>query len=222
MKPASPPAFATWLLEHMVLGGQNEALTGDLLEEFQHRQSDAWYWRQVLGAILAGVLSELRTEWSSGGPAIVCTFGLATAWDCAVSKYWPPFPWIIARTLAAGAVRHHWLMLLLFVMEPYIQFGLYIADNAAMLGVGIVVYLLIGRSLRLSNFVRGLLVGLLVIALEDQAWRLIGHAQGLLLWHYISFFWFWFSWLPLFVAVLMALWTAGWPKARSRSERVLA
>jgi hypothetical protein len=67
MKPSDPPELATWLLEHFVLGNKNEALAGDLLEEFRQRRSVAWYWRQVLGAILVGFLSELRAQWLAVG-----------------------------------------------------------------------------------------------------------------------------------------------------------
>jgi hypothetical protein len=38
-----PPTIATWMLKHLVWGGRNEALEGDLLEEFQRRRSATWY-----------------------------------------------------------------------------------------------------------------------------------------------------------------------------------
>lgn len=34
-----PPTTATWMLEHLLLGKRNEALEGDLFEEFQRRRS---------------------------------------------------------------------------------------------------------------------------------------------------------------------------------------
>jgi hypothetical protein len=40
------------LLNHFAPG--NDALAGDLAEEFRQRGSGWWYWRQVIGAILAG------------------------------------------------------------------------------------------------------------------------------------------------------------------------
>lgn len=36
MRRIEPPATATWLLEHFTPGERNEALAGDLLEEFQN------------------------------------------------------------------------------------------------------------------------------------------------------------------------------------------
>jgi hypothetical protein len=208
------------VLEHFVFGNKNEALTGDLLEEYQRRRSNSWYWRQVFGAILAGLASELRAEWCAAGPATVWAFGLTTVWVCFVPEYWPPFPWIIERMLVAIAIRQPWGTVVMHVMGPYIQTGLSIADNAVMLGLGIALYLALLRSLNLRCLARGLAVGLLLVTLEDQTWQRILHLRGLLLWHYISFLWLWFSWLPLFVAVLISLWTAGWPRKRSDGERV--
>ncbi|TAM81535.1 MAG: hypothetical protein EPN47_12335 [Acidobacteria bacterium] len=63
MTKSKPPALAAWMLEHMQWGGRNEALAGDLLEEFQRRRSASWYWRQVMGALVASVAGELRQHW---------------------------------------------------------------------------------------------------------------------------------------------------------------
>jgi hypothetical protein len=51
MKPIQSVTFATWMLEHLTSGSHSEALSGDLLEEFQHGRSAGWYWRQVVSAI---------------------------------------------------------------------------------------------------------------------------------------------------------------------------
>jgi len=51
---SDPPLIATWMLEHWTLGPSNNALAGDLLEEFRSgraRRTRAWYWRQVIAAI---------------------------------------------------------------------------------------------------------------------------------------------------------------------------
>jgi len=39
------------MLRHLVPGEPNDALAGDLLEEFRAGRSAAWYWRQVLASI---------------------------------------------------------------------------------------------------------------------------------------------------------------------------
>jgi hypothetical protein len=63
MKSSEPPALATWLLEHIRFSNTDEALAGDLLEEFTQRRSAAWYWRQVLLAIVVGFGKEVRIHW---------------------------------------------------------------------------------------------------------------------------------------------------------------
>jgi hypothetical protein len=47
-----PPKLATWLLERLTSGYHNDPLAGDLIEEYGRGRSRAWYWRQVLIAIL--------------------------------------------------------------------------------------------------------------------------------------------------------------------------
>lgn len=51
MKRIDPPPLASWVLEHLSAGEQDEALAGDLLEEFRTGRTDAWYWSQVLAAV---------------------------------------------------------------------------------------------------------------------------------------------------------------------------
>lgn len=60
MKPAQPIALATWMLKHLTFGPRDEALLGDLLEEFQGGRSVGWYWRQVICAIGVDISSKLR------------------------------------------------------------------------------------------------------------------------------------------------------------------
>lgn len=59
MNSAQPPRLATWLLLRLTPQGETESLIGDLMEEYQSRQSSAWYWYQVLIAILSTTGSDL-------------------------------------------------------------------------------------------------------------------------------------------------------------------
>jgi hypothetical protein len=56
----SEPKAATWVLKYFGCG--NEALIGDLLEEYWKGHSLTWYWRQVLMAVLVGCGSEIRAN----------------------------------------------------------------------------------------------------------------------------------------------------------------
>jgi hypothetical protein len=76
MRSPKPPALATWILEHVTPRGKNEALTGDLLEEFGQRRSVAWYWRQVLGAVVVSLSGEMRAHWVG----LSVELGLAWVW----------------------------------------------------------------------------------------------------------------------------------------------
>lgn len=53
-----PPALASWCLVH--LSDPDEGLLGDMIEEYQRRQSPRWYWRQVAIAVAVGFI---RNAW---------------------------------------------------------------------------------------------------------------------------------------------------------------
>jgi hypothetical protein len=63
MSPLKPPALATWLLGLTDYSAWNDAIAGDLLEEYQQRRLSTWYWRQVLTILGIGVLKDLRNHW---------------------------------------------------------------------------------------------------------------------------------------------------------------
>jgi len=67
MKSSQPPILATKLLDRLVSGPHGDALSGDLIERYREGRSTAWYWRQVLLAIVI-CLGKDRTL---GGPAIL-------------------------------------------------------------------------------------------------------------------------------------------------------
>lgn len=58
MTASNPPRLATALLSWM--GPRDEALIGDLLETYRAGRSDWWYWRQVLSAVVIGVVVAVR------------------------------------------------------------------------------------------------------------------------------------------------------------------
>lgn len=59
MNPIKPPRLALALIHHFLW--DQDALAGDLLEEFARRQSRLWLWTQLLGAIITTVRQRRRT-----------------------------------------------------------------------------------------------------------------------------------------------------------------
>jgi hypothetical protein len=62
VKPTNPPALATKLLESLVAERTSEALLGDLIEQYAGGRSRAWYWRQVILALVISAGREVRTR----------------------------------------------------------------------------------------------------------------------------------------------------------------
>jgi hypothetical protein len=54
------PAVATWLLIRFSSGPHGEAIAGDLTERYETHPSRWWYWRQVLSAIRADLVTTVR------------------------------------------------------------------------------------------------------------------------------------------------------------------
>lgn len=86
MRPNDPPRVATWMLEHLTLGRKNEALAGDLLEEFRRGRTAVWYWRQVLLAIVVGFAGELRSQWPAIFYSTLCVIPVPAYSMLAVDK----------------------------------------------------------------------------------------------------------------------------------------
>ena len=59
MSASHRPTLATWLLERLGSGPTHEALAGDLIEQYRQGRSGAWYWRQVLVAIIVGAANDI-------------------------------------------------------------------------------------------------------------------------------------------------------------------
>jgi hypothetical protein len=199
MKSSEPPPLATWLLERLVLGEKNEALTGDLLEDFQRRGSVAWYWRQVFMAILVGCYKELRKRWGGIVFAIICT--------CAI-------PW---RQIWLNVEFESLLHLGLKLAWPWsliYQIGFFTLLDAVALVAALCVYLGVTRSFNLRRFLKGLLEALLVLSLGNTVLPFLWAMQP------SRFFFYYVVWrLPLFFGLVLAIWAARPSTATAEATR---
>jgi hypothetical protein len=150
MTQSKPPTLANWMLRHLVLGNQNEALEGDLLEEFQRRRSDGWYWRQALAAIL-GFSNLLRIGW-----VMVWTAAFAVAW--------------IYGYNAVASLTHHSLLEMVFstkwIPPPFaaffLTFFIYVTPP-------FLLFLALTHNLNLRAFAVGLVAGFLALVLLSSS-----------------------------------------------------
>jgi hypothetical protein len=106
---SNPPKLAIWLLRHAT-PGDNEALTGDLIERFREGQMPAWFWRQVLIAFAVGVLGAVRRRWPYFCYAVAGVAMPAIFWKTAeglreVLHWWVlPWPWSQIVFQSSGAI----------------------------------------------------------------------------------------------------------------------
>jgi hypothetical protein len=154
MSHANPPSAARWMLDHLMPGEANEALAGDLSEEFHTGRSAAWYWRQVLSALSIRCTRELR---------IHCTALLfAALW----SMLAPAWLLAIARLERSANLNAH-LAQLNWPWNHLGSFAFMLAANLLFLWTGIALYMLpeiwLRGKLRTHELTRGIASSLPVL-----------------------------------------------------------
>lgn len=219
MRPKDTSAIATWMLEHLTLGDENEALAGDLLEELRHGRSKAWYWRQVLVVIVLGFTSELRTRW----PAVV----YAALWSAPQPAY--SF-YVVRRIQVSSFVTREWQ--LAWPYSTLCDLAFTIVSNVLYIWLGLALYFLAlswaKKSLSLQRLTRGLWISLLLYvavfagllayaALFPFHGRPIDVRQITLVILITDPGFLWFC-LPFFLTLLISIWAAG-PRLEDRSVR---
>jgi hypothetical protein len=85
MSQINPPSLPAWMLERFTPEGANDALAGDLLEEFRMGRSRLWFWRQVLAALAIAWLKSLRGHRALVVFAVLWSM-LAPAWVTWIAK----------------------------------------------------------------------------------------------------------------------------------------
>jgi hypothetical protein len=181
MKMSRPPRAAAWLLEYLVPGRMNDALAGDLQEEFGRRGA-VWYWRQVLLAIIVGFFRHLRKEWVS----IAYAFGWLYATEEIIRRvysrmstgpkeaWWIGWPWPFS--LAAEIAREVCLGLIPLIL-------------------GLAIYLVLSRRFSLRGFTAGTAV---------STGALVAGDVGMTLWRGNGFHLAWFVEALLYMLALLA------------------
>ncbi len=163
MKPSKPPALATWMLEHLLLGGRNDALAGDILEEFQRRRSLAWYWRQVLFAIFVSISDGLRVHWLALSIQLVFAAGwvsVSAYCEAAVRGYF--FAWAPAHYHYAWMAWIAWSTVLIvalplgFYLAAARRFSLRAYARGLSAGWSVWVIIFVGGTELLQLFAHGL------------------------------------------------------------------
>src|SRR5882762_3123229 len=202
MKSSQPPPLATWLLEHVVARGRNEALAGDLMEGYNQGHSAAWYWRQVFIAIVVVFSMELRSRW------ITIIFAGVISGAVPWKQIWHSSQF---QSLVVWGISLPWPASLFFSIAFLSAF------EAMVLLVALSAYLRATRSFDLRGFLNGLLVALLVLGL--------GNIGVTLLWvmQLPPLFFYYVVWrLPLFFGLVLAMWVARTSAARAEATRLPA
>jgi hypothetical protein len=82
--------------------GDNEALTGDLIEKFREGRTQGWFWRHVLIAIAVGVLGDIRRHWpyfcyAAAGVEIPAFFSEESVQRVPGFLHWWALPWPLSQ-----------------------------------------------------------------------------------------------------------------------------
>jgi hypothetical protein len=153
MHRREPSPLATWMLEHLTSGERDEALAGDLLEEYRSGRSDGWYWRQVLVACVVSWSRSLAAR----GPAIV----FALLW-CIPAPAWKQ---IVLRATNSQVLNGTWN-----VLGPFwllLALAGWTILHASFLWAGLLVYqlayVILGKKLRQRDLRRAFWITTLVL-----------------------------------------------------------
>ena len=86
MTSKHPPRIATWMLKHFGSGPNNDAVLGDLAEQYLQKDSAMWYWRQAMKAIPVNFFEEIRGHKWIAARALLMGWGM---WILFVTSIFP-------------------------------------------------------------------------------------------------------------------------------------
>jgi non-heme chloroperoxidase len=156
MKSINSVALATWMLEHLTFGSDNEALSGDLLEELQLGRSALWYWRQVLTTIAI----------RAGGAAR--KFAVPVVFSVGWAMLYPT--WRFITEISGVHVEPDQGTWFTWPSSAMVQIGYGVVPGVLFVWVGFLIFLLFragaGTELREGELLRGLSQSLTVFFLS--------------------------------------------------------
>jgi hypothetical protein len=208
MRSSKPPALATWLVEHLVPGAKNEALAGDLIEQFSLGRSVGWYWRQVIGAIIVGCGREFRTLGAAAAITVI--------WTSALTLFYGRF-WVSGQmtALVGTFMRHGWDWMGMGFSSQCLSIGTLTAFNFTPVAFATSMYLGLARIFTVRRFLRGLSAGLLAMAVSFR----LSFIWALALWYPPTAVGHLVSSLLLFFPLLISMRAAGPNYAERRTVR---
>lgn len=208
MTHSKPPALATWMLDHLLWGERNEALAGDLLEEFQRRRSVAWYWRQVIGAIFSSFSNEVRADW-----VMLWTIVFSFVWAYALYAIPPiasqlPLPLPVATRLLDHLSAHYQGTIIWYAFPYAIEVVLPFLFHIA---VPLAIYLVVARNMNIKALVHGLCTAVLLTAASGMVhFQILDFLSMHGLAMYWTQLWKWYEVVIRIVPLLAAMWVAQW------------
>ena len=160
-----PPAFANWLLARF--GSVDDALVGDLYQEWSAGRSSAWFWHQTLSAIACVSVREIRCQpwractallvgWSvaavvflAGDTVADGLAGLIWGWNrqaAYANHHWAPFFVGAVLVTFGGFGMSAWLVARLHRRNPAVLLGYVAATFALLMAAGILLEVVVLRA----------------------------------------------------------------------------
>jgi hypothetical protein len=222
-----PPKLATWLMEQFSPLLQNTPLAGDLVEGFKEGRSSGWYWRQVFWAILIGSLNSFPKRWGRLAYAVGCGGLICSAWF----SIFPMTGRYTAHETAVVCCGHIWFGPIQVtgpssalpaahalyrksygIPWPWslaYQIAFLTGFQAIVVAFALGAYLGFARILRAQNFLRALIVVVVVLASSNVAATFLGVPPSdiRVSSYFVSLVGWWvlFS-MPAIFALLLGMW----------------
>ena len=160
-----PPAIPNWLLGRF--GSFEDALVGDIYQEWSTGRSMGWFWQQTLSAIACATIRDIRQRpwractalllgWSVAAAAFLSgdtiaegLAGFIWGWDrqhAYVNHYWAPFyvgAWLVALI---GFGTSAWLVARLHRRNPAMLLGYVAATFTLLLVSGLLLEVVVLRG----------------------------------------------------------------------------